>query len=66
MTKTIAPEELAKQQRSGKVVDLVDVRNSVEFREVHVDFARNIPLGELDVAKLAEERREKNEPLYVI
>ena len=66
MTKTIAPEELAKQQRSGKVVDLVDVRTPVEFREVHVDFARNIPLGQLDVAKLAEERRQKNEPLYVI
>ena len=66
MTKTIAPEELAKQQRSGKVVDLVDVRTPVEFREVHVDFARNIPLSEFDVASLAREHHESDAPLYVI
>ena len=66
MTKTIAPEELAKQQRSGKVVDLVDVRTPVEFREVHVDFARNIPLSQFDVASLARERHESDDPLYVI
>jgi rhodanese-related sulfurtransferase len=66
MTKTIAPEELAKQRGSGKAVNLVDVRTPVEFREVHVDFARNIPLSELDVAKLTAERRESEDPLYVI
>lgn len=66
MTKTIAPEELAKQQRSGKVIDLVDVRTPVEFREVHVDFARNVPLTELDITRLLDERRESDDPLYVI
>lgn len=66
MKTTIAPAELAERRSSGKAVDLVDVRTPVEFREVHVEFARNIPLGELDVAKLAEECRDADEPLYVI
>ena len=66
MTTTIAPAELADRRSSGAAVDLIDVRTPVEFREVHVEFARNIPLGELDVAKLTEESRETDEPLYVI
>lgn len=66
MTRTIAPEDLAKQQLSGKAVELIDVRTPVEYRELHVDFARNTPLSELDIARLATERRGTEEPLYVI
>lgn len=66
MTNTIAPEELAKRRSSGKALDLIDVRTPMEYREVHVDFARNIPLTELDAAQFAAQRRETSEPLYVI
>lgn len=66
MSNTIAPEELAKRRSSGKAADLIDVRTPVEYREVHVDFARNIPLSEFDVASFAKERRESDGPLYVI
>ena len=50
---TISPAELAQLQKSGKTVDLIDVRTPVEFREVHVDFARNVPLDALDAAAMA-------------
>jgi rhodanese-related sulfurtransferase len=66
MITTISPDELAKRRRSGKPVDLIDVRSPVEFREIHVDFARNVPLAELDAQRLAAGRGENSEPLYVI
>ena len=41
---TIKPQELAELCASGKKIDLIDVRTPVEYREVHVEIARNIPL----------------------
>jgi rhodanese-related sulfurtransferase len=66
MIRTITPQDLIQQKKSGKSVELIDVRTPVEYREVHVDFAKSIPLNELDVAKLAADRGEVKEPLYVI
>ncbi len=58
---------LAQLYGLGKKIDLIDVRTPVEFREVHVSFARNIPLDQLDAAKVIEARNgSSNEPLYII
>ncbi len=58
---------LAQLYGSGKKIDLIDVRTPVEFREVHVSFARNLPLDQLDAAKVIEARNgSSNEPLYII
>jgi len=62
---TISPKTLHDRVQSGSPVELIDVRTPVEYREVHVDFARNVPLDQLDVAQLAS-GREGSEPLYVI
>jgi hypothetical protein len=37
-------------------VDLIDVRTPAEFREAHVDFARNLLLDRLDAKSIAAER----------
>jgi len=67
MTATISPKQLADLRCGGKHVELLDVRTPVEFREVHVDFARNLPLDRLDPqAILAERKGSAGEPLYVI
>lgn len=63
---TITPQQLHDLVKSGKSVDLIDVRTPVEYREVHVGFARNLPLDQLDPAKLLAERNGAGEPLYVI
>lgn len=64
---TITPQALAELCKNGKQVDLVDVRTPVEYREVHVEIARNVPLNQLDAAALMRARnRSSNEPLYVI
>jgi len=63
---TISAKELHDQVASGKAVDLVDVRTPIEFREVHVTFARNIPLDQLDAAKVASGRNGSTGPLYMI
>jgi rhodanese-related sulfurtransferase len=58
---------LAQLHGSGKKIDLIDVRTPVEYREVHVSFARNIPLDQLDPAQVIQARNgSANEPLYII
>ena len=66
-TAVIKPQELAERCTAGKKIDLIDVRTPVEFREVHVEVARNVPLDQLDPAALMQSRNGSgNEPLYVI
>lgn len=64
---SISPAKLAELCKEGKKVELIDVRTPVEFREVHVEVARNIPLDQLDVAAVMQARNgSANEPLYLI
>ena len=64
---TIAPAELDRRRREGKVVDLIDVRTPMEYGEIHVEGARSVPLDSLDPQAIAAERSGKDgEPLYVI
>jgi rhodanese-related sulfurtransferase len=64
---TITPQELAARQSRGEVCELIDVRTPVEFREVHVSFARNEPLDRLDAQVLVKARSgTSQQPLYVI
>jgi rhodanese-related sulfurtransferase len=62
---TIAPQQLHDIVQSGKSVELLDVRTPVEYREVHVPLARNVPLDQLDVRNLSA-GRDVSQPLYVI
>ena len=43
----IAPQELADRRAAGERIELIDVRTPAEFAEVHIDFARNVPLDQL-------------------
>jgi rhodanese-related sulfurtransferase len=63
---TISPKQLAEMVQNGRKVELVDVRTPVEFREVHVTFARNVPLDRLDPHQVTAGRSPDGEPLYVI
>lgn len=67
MSQIITPQELDQLRKgAGQRVELIDVRTPVEFREVHVDFARNVPLDRLDPAALRAQLNGSAEPLYVI
>jgi len=66
MLATISPKQLAELRSSGKCVELLDVRTPVEFREVHVDFAQNVPLDRLNSQALMARRSGSSEPLYLI
>ncbi len=64
--KTISPSQLAERNRAGKT-ELIDVRTPAEFREVHVENARNVPLDRLDpVAFMTARNGAASEPLYVV
>jgi rhodanese-related sulfurtransferase len=63
---TVSPKQLHDRVQAGQAVDLIDVRTPVEFREVHIGFARNVPLDQLDAAKVAAGRSGETQPLYVI
>jgi rhodanese-related sulfurtransferase len=63
----ITPRELVELCSQGKTVELIDVRTPVEFREVHVEIARNVPLESLDPAAVMQARSgSKSDPLYVV
>jgi rhodanese-related sulfurtransferase len=65
--KTISPHDLRQLKESGQPIELIDVRTPLEYREVHVDCACNVPLDTLDPPNLMMHRPEKlNAPLYVI
>ncbi len=64
---TISPLTLAELRKTGQKIELIDVRTPVEFREIHVEAARNVPLDQLDVTELVQARDgSAKEPLYVI
>jgi rhodanese-related sulfurtransferase len=63
----IKPQQLADLCKDGKKIDLIDVRTPVEYREVHLEIARNVPLDRLDpTAQMQSRNGAANEPLYVI
>ena len=61
---TISPQRLQEITAGGTAVELIDVRTPVEYREVHVPFARNVPLDRLDPATVRSGSRDG--ALYVI
>jgi rhodanese-related sulfurtransferase len=64
---TISPQSLFELCKRGKKFALIDVRTPVEFREVHVEFAQNVPLDRLDPVALMQSRNGcTDEPLYLI
>jgi rhodanese-related sulfurtransferase len=64
---TISAAELSQQRQAGMTCELIDVRTPPEFREVHVEFARNVPLDQLDPEAIMRARNgSAGEPLYVI
>ena len=63
----MTPTKFAELCKQGTKIDLVDVRTPVEYQEVHVDIARNVPLDQIDPAALLRARAgSANEPLYFI
>ena len=67
MSQTISPQELESLRRAGTALELIDVRTPAEFQEVHVAFARNVPLDRLDPQRIQAERKsDTDQPLYVI
>ena len=64
---TISPNALQALRSQGRPVTLIDVRTPVEYREVHVPFARNQPLDGLDPSTVrADGAGATQSPLYVI
>ena len=63
----IKPQQLAELCKDGKKIEVIDVRTPVEFQEVHIEIARNVPLDRLDPVALMQARNGlANEPLYVV
>lgn len=64
---TLQPQQLAELRRDGRKMELIDVCTPVEYREVHLENARHIPLDPLDATALLQSRNSAaNEQLYVI
>ena len=63
----ITPKKFAEICTKDKRLDLIDVRTPLEYREVHVEHAQNVPLHHLNPAAVMQARGgSAGEPLYVI
>lgn len=62
---SITPRELAERKQRGESINLIDVRTPVEYREVHAEIARNVPLDQLNPTDVLA-GHDTEEPLYVI
>jgi rhodanese-related sulfurtransferase len=64
---TISAAEFAKIYRERGQVELIDVRTPAEYREVHVEFATNVPLEQFQAAELMPSLGDvAKRPLYVV
>ena len=67
VTQSISATAFCNLVSSGKRIELIDVRTPVEFREIHVEMARNEPLDRLDPKAIQIARNvSASELLYVI
>jgi rhodanese-related sulfurtransferase len=66
MIATITPKELLNLCNRGEAINLIDVRTPAEFGEVHVDFARNVPLDRLDPKQIATDHARHTGPIYFV
>jgi rhodanese-related sulfurtransferase len=65
--KSISAAELARLAKESGGVELIDVRTPAEFGEVHVTFAKNVPLDRLEAKSFMQNRNgHADKPLYVI
>src|SRR5580658_8169034 len=63
----MASEHLRLMQRCGFLINEKEGRKAMEFQALHVTFARNVPLDQLNPAALMQARNgTANEPLYVV
>ncbi len=63
---TISAKRLAELGAENNI-DVIDVRTPVEYREVHLAVARNVPLDSLDPHAVMKERNGSGDkPLYII
>lgn len=64
---TIQPRELFERVKAGERIDLIDVRTPIEYREIHAEGSRLVPLDTLDPRELMAERNgSADRSLYVI
>ena len=66
MVATIPPKQLMDLRTRGEAISLVDVRTPAEFGEVHIDFARNVPLDRLDPKQVAADHARHSGPIYFV
>ena len=65
--KTITPAQFDEIRAKDPELELIDVRTPAEFREVHIEGARNVPLDKFDAKKILESRNgSSGQPIYVI
>jgi len=63
----ITPADLAELCKTSRKIDLIDVRTPMEYREAHVEIARNVPLDTLDpAAEMKARAGSETAPIYVI
>lgn len=67
MSQSISAKDLSRLLAKGDDLEVIDVRTPVEFQEVHISVARNIPLDRLNPSEIMAQRaKDESKPLYIL
>ncbi len=66
MLQDISIVQLKKQHDSGERLEVIDVRTPAEFREIHLPFAKNVPLESFDPEEYVNQRCDASVPVVII
>ncbi len=64
--KEMSVHELAQRHRRGETLEVIDVRTPAEYRQVHIPFAKNIPLESFDPEEYAGKRCDASIPVVIV
>lgn len=63
---SVSAQHLAEMNAKGNV-SLIDVRSPVEFREVHIAPALNVPMDRCDPRKIVKDRNgDSDQPIFLV
>ncbi len=64
--KEITVEQLMQWHERGETMEVIDVRTPAEYREVHIPFAKNVPLESFHPDEFVQQRCDSSIPVVIV
>ena len=64
--KEITVEQLMQWHERGETMEVIDVRTPAEYREIHIPFAKNVPLESFHPDEFVQQRCDSSVPVVIV